>query len=79
MQENKDNEILQMMNNTSIYPMLKESEVGISNYTPLPFSRLAAYGTAFQPLTTAVQLSLIHIFPNQFFVFFRARVRKPLR
>ena len=50
MQENKDNEILQMMNNTSIYPMLKESEVGISNYTPLPFSRLAAYGTAFQPL-----------------------------
>ena len=48
MQENKDNEILQMMNNTSIYPMLKESEVGVSNYTPLPLSRLAAYATAVQ-------------------------------
>lgn len=58
MQENKDNEILQIMNNTSIYPMLKESEVGISNYTPLPFSRLAAYGTAFQPLTAAVQTAV---------------------
>ena len=58
MQENKDNEILQMMNNTSIYPMLKESEVGVSNYTPLPLSRLAAYGTAFQPLTTAVQMAV---------------------
>lgn len=58
MQENKDNEILQMMNNTSIYPMLKESEVGVSNYTLLPLSRLAAYGTAFQPLATAVQTAV---------------------
>ncbi len=58
MQENKDNEILQMMNNTSIYPMLKESEVGVSNYTSLPLSRLAAYGTAFQPLTTAIQTAV---------------------
>ena len=58
MQENKDNEILQMMNNTSIYPMLKESEVGVSNYTSLPLSRLAAYGTAFQPLATAVQTAV---------------------
>ena len=56
--ENKDNEILQMMNNTSIYPMLKDSEVGVSNYTSLPLSRLAAYGTAFQPLTTAVQTAV---------------------
>lgn len=58
MQENKDNEILQMMNNTSIYPMLKESEVGVSNYTSLPLSRLATYGTAFQPLTTAIQTAV---------------------
>lgn len=58
MQENKDNEILQMMNNTSIYPMLKESEVGVLNYTSLPLSRLAAYGTAFQPLATAVQTAV---------------------
>lgn len=58
MQKNKDNEILQMMNNTSIYPILKESEVGVSNYTPLPLSRLAAYGAAFQPLTTAVQMAV---------------------
>lgn len=58
MHENNDNEILQMMNNTSIYPMLKESEVGVSNYTPLPLSRLSAYGTAFQPLATAVQTAV---------------------
>lgn len=38
--------------------MLKESEVGVSNYTPLPLSRLAAYGTAFQPLVTAVQTAI---------------------
>lgn len=57
-QENKDSEILQMMSNASIYPMLQESEVGVSNYTPLPLSRLAAYGTAFQPLATAVQTAV---------------------
>lgn len=58
MQENKENEVLQMMNNASIYPMLQEAEVGVSNYTPLPLSRLAAYGTAFQPLVTAVQTAV---------------------
>ena len=57
-QESKDNTIMRMMNDTTIYPMLKESEVGISNYTPLPLSRLTAYGTAFQPLTTAVQTAI---------------------
>lgn len=57
-QENKDNAILRMMSDTAIYPMLQESEVGVSNYTPLPISRLAAYGTAFQPLATAVQTAV---------------------
>lgn len=57
-QENKDNAILRMMSDTSIYPMLQESEVGVSNYTPLPISRLATYGTAFQPLATAVQTAV---------------------
>ena len=57
-QESKDNAIMRMMNDTTIYPMLKESEVGVSNYTPLPLSRLTAYGTAFQPLTTAVQTAI---------------------
>ncbi len=56
--ENKENAILQMMNDTSLLPMLQETEVGISNYTPLPLSRLAAYGTAFQPLATAVQTAV---------------------
>lgn len=57
-QENKDNAILRMMSDTSIYPMLQESEVGVSNYTPLPLSRLAAYGTSFQPLAAAVQTAV---------------------
>ncbi|WP_418816841.1 hypothetical protein [Pseudoruminococcus massiliensis] len=30
----------------------------MSNYTPLPISSLAAYGTAFQPLATAVQTAV---------------------
>ena len=38
--------------------MLKEPEVGVSNYTPLPLSRLATYGTAFQPLATAIQTAV---------------------
>ncbi len=49
------NEVLQMMNDTSLCPILEESQVGVSNYTQLPVSRLTAYGTAFQPLVTAVQ------------------------
>lgn len=56
--DNRDNEILQMMNDASLCPMLQESEVGVTNYTPLPLSRLAAYGTAFQPLATAVQMAV---------------------
>lgn len=57
-QETQKNEIMKMMMDTSLAPMLKESEVGVSNYTPLPLSRLAAYGTAFQPLVTAVQTAI---------------------
>ncbi len=58
MQESKENEILRMMNDTSLCPLLAESEVGVANYTTLPLSRLAAYGTAFQPLATAVQTAV---------------------
>ena len=50
--------IMQMMNDSSLCPQIKESEVGVSNYTPLPLSRLAAYGTAFQPLASAVQTAV---------------------
>lgn len=57
-QENKDKAIMRMMSDTSINPMLQEPEVGVSNYTPLPLSRLATYGTAFQPLATAVQTAV---------------------
>lgn len=32
--------------------------VVVSNYTPLPLSRLTAYGTAFQPLATAIQTAV---------------------
>ncbi|MFR5875496.1 MAG: hypothetical protein ACLUFN_03295 [Eubacterium sp.] len=56
--EGKENTILRMMNDTSLCPMLQESNVGVSNYTPLPISRLTAYGTAFQPLVTAVQTAV---------------------
>lgn len=57
-QGSKDAAIMQMMSDSSAFPMLKESEVGVANYTPLSLSRLAAYGTAFQPLTTAIQTAV---------------------
>lgn len=57
-QKNKDKAIMRMMSDTSINPMLQEPEVGVSNYTPLPLSRPATYGTAFQPLATAVQTAV---------------------
>lgn len=51
----KNNEILEIMNDSVLCPALEESKVGISNYTRVPFSRLAAYGTAFEPLAAALQ------------------------
>lgn len=57
-QGDKDAAIMQMMSDSSAFPKLKESEVGVANYTPLSLSRLAAYGTAFQPLTTAIQTAV---------------------
>lgn len=50
--------ILQMIKDKELCPAAQEQEVGIANYTPLPLSRLAAYGTAFQPLVTAVQTAV---------------------
>lgn len=35
-----------------------DSRNQIHRYIPLPLSRLTAYGTAFQPLTTAVQTAI---------------------
>ena len=54
----KKEEVLTMMNDASLCPFLEESRVGVSNYTQLPVSRLAAMGTAFQPLATAVQTAV---------------------
>lgn len=57
-QKNKRDEILQMMNDTSLCPILEEAQNGIANYTQLPLSRLATLGIAFQPLATAVQAAV---------------------
>lgn len=38
--------------------MLEESKVGVSDYTKLSVSRLAALGTAFEPLAVAVQTAV---------------------
>lgn len=55
---NKSNEILELMNNPSLCPALEESKIGVSNYTQLPLGRLAALGTAFHPLAAAVQTAV---------------------
>ena len=56
-----NNEILAMLNDISLCPALKESKVGISNYTRVPISRLASVGIAFEPLATAVLIMTICI------------------
>ena len=54
----RDNRIIAMMNDASLCPVLEESKVGVSDYTKLPMSRLAALGTAFEPLAAAVQTAV---------------------
>ena len=56
-----NNEILAMLNDSSLCPALKEFKVGISNYTRVPISRLASMGIAFEPLATAVLIMTICI------------------
>ena len=58
MDNEKDNQIMAMMNDVSLCPLLEESKVGVSNYTKLPVTRLASMGTALQPLTIAVQTAV---------------------
>ena len=57
-QEKSLDELLQMTNHTCLRSILDVLEVGAVNYTRLPISRLAALGTAFQPLVTAVQTTV---------------------
>ena len=54
----RDNRIIAMMNDASLCPVLEESKVGVSDYAKLPVSRLAALGTAFEPLAAAVQTAV---------------------
>lgn len=56
-EENHDS-VLEMLNDYNLFPALKESELGVSEYTKIPFSRLAALGSSFQPLTQAVQTAI---------------------
>ena len=42
MDNGKDNEIMAIMNDASLCPLLEETKVGVSNYTKLPVTRLAA-------------------------------------
>lgn len=54
----KDNCIMAMMNDASLCPVLEKSNVGVSNYTKLPLTKLAAIGMSFKPLTIAVQTAV---------------------
>lgn len=56
--EETHNSVFEMLNDSNLFPALKESEIGVSEYTKIPFSRLAALGTSFQPLTQAVQTAI---------------------
>ncbi len=48
------NEITKKMSEIELYPALIESEVGIINYTKFPLSNIASLGTAFEPISTAL-------------------------
>lgn len=56
MEENgKKNEILKAMMDVQYCPTIVEEKVSISKYTKLPFSKVPALGTAFEPLAVAFQ------------------------
>lgn len=50
MDNGKDNEIMAMMNDASLCPLLEETKVGVSNYTKLPVTRLRHLQDTTQPL-----------------------------
>ena len=55
--QNIQSDMMSVMANTSINLELIESEqkAGLINYNKFPLSRLSAWGTAFQPLVSAIQ------------------------
>jgi hypothetical protein len=54
-EHNKKNEIVKAMTDVEYYPAVFDEQVSIAKYTRLPLSRVAALGTAFEPLTAALQ------------------------
>lgn len=54
-ENNKKNEIIKAMMDVEYYTCVREDEVSIEKYTKLPLSRVSALGTAFEPLTAALQ------------------------
>lgn len=56
--DEQKSELLQSLADESLLPALEESQIGITNYTKVPMTRLASLGTAFQPLATAVQTAV---------------------
>lgn len=53
--EKVNNEILKIMNDISIFPETRDSEIGVSSYTTIPLSNLSSYGVAFKPLVVGLQ------------------------
>lgn len=54
-EHNKKNEIVKAMTDVEYYPAVFDEQVSIAKYTKLPLSRVAALGTAFEPLAAAFQ------------------------
>lgn len=53
--EERRKEIVKAMTDVEYHPVFIEKQVNITQYTKLPFSRLATLGIAFEPLTAAFQ------------------------
>lgn len=58
LQESEHKEVLYRIDDMESYLAFHEPQVDLANYTPLPISRLASYGIAFQPLVSAVQTAV---------------------
>lgn len=56
--KNKNEEVLNLVNDTSLFPILEESTIGTPHYKKFPIERLSSLGVAFQPISSALQTAI---------------------
>lgn len=54
-EENKKNELIEIVTNIEHYPAVPENEISLEKYTKSPLAKISALGIAFEPLASALQ------------------------